>query len=45
VAAAFPSPGLPATFVIGGDGTLLGAVHGALEPGDIEELVTRCLGG
>lgn len=45
VAAAFPSPSLPATFLIGGDGTLLGAVHGALEPGDVEELVTRYLGG
>jgi hypothetical protein len=45
VAAAFPSPGLPATFLIGSDGTLLGAVNGALEPGGIEELVTRYLGG
>lgn len=45
VAAAFPSPGLPATFLIGSDGTLLGAVDGALEPGGIEELVDRYLGG
>ena len=45
VAAAFPSPGLPATFLIGSDGTLLGAVDGALEPGGIEELVARYLGG
>jgi thiol-disulfide isomerase/thioredoxin len=45
VAAAFPSPGLPATFLIGSDGTLLGAVYGALDPGGIEELVARYLGG
>jgi thiol-disulfide isomerase/thioredoxin len=45
VAAAFPSPSLPATFLIGSDGTLLGAVYGALEPGGIEELVTRYLAG
>jgi thiol-disulfide isomerase/thioredoxin len=45
VAAAFPSPGLPATFLIGSDGTLLGAVYGALDPGGIEALVARYLGG
>jgi hypothetical protein len=43
VDSAFPSPGLPATFLIGSDGTLLGAVYGGLEPEDIEELVTRYL--
>ena len=43
--AAFPSPGLPATFLIGSDGTLLGAVYGGLGPEDIEELVARYLAG
>lgn len=43
VDAAFPSPGLPATFLIGSDGTLLGAVYGGLKPEDIEELVSRYL--
>jgi thiol-disulfide isomerase/thioredoxin len=45
VDAAFPSPGLPATFLIGSDGTLLGAVYGGLEPEDIEALVDRYLAG
>ncbi|MFH1331065.1 MAG: TlpA disulfide reductase family protein [Actinomycetota bacterium] len=45
VDAAFPSPGLPATFLIGADGTLIGAVYGGLEPQDIEELVARYLAG
>ena len=45
VDAAFPSPGLPATFLIGSDGTLLGVVYGGLEPEDIEELVDRYLTG
>lgn len=45
VDAAFPSPGLPATFLIGSDGTLLGAVYGGLEPEDIEELINRYLAG
>jgi thiol-disulfide isomerase/thioredoxin len=45
VDAAFPAPGLPATFLIGSDGTLLGAVYGGLEPEDIEELVSRYLSG
>lgn len=43
--AAFPSPGLPATFLIDGDGTLLGAVYGGLGRQDIEDLVARYLGG
>ena len=45
VDAAFPSPGLPATFLIGSDGTLIGAVYGGLEPQDIEDLVARHLEG
>lgn len=45
VDAAFPSPGLPATFLIGSDGTLLGAVYGGLGPEDVEELVDRYLTG
>lgn len=45
VDAAFPTPGLPATFLIGSDGTLLGAVYGGLGPEDIEELVSRYLAG
>ena len=45
VDAAFPSPGLPATFLIGSDGTLLGAVYGSLEPEDIEALLSRYLAG
>jgi len=45
VDAAFPSPGLPATFLIGSDGTLIGSVYGGLAPEDIEELLTRYLAG
>jgi thiol-disulfide isomerase/thioredoxin len=45
VDAAFPSPGLPATFLIGSDGTLIGAVYGGLGAEDIEELVTQYLSG
>lgn len=45
VDAAFPSPGLPATFLIGSDGTLLGVVYGGLEAEDIEALVERYLAG
>jgi thiol-disulfide isomerase/thioredoxin len=45
VDAAFPSPGLPATFLIDADGALLGALYGALGPADIEELVGRYLNG
>jgi thiol-disulfide isomerase/thioredoxin len=44
VAEAFPSPGLPATFLIDGDGTLIGAVYGRLDPDRIEELVAAYLG-
>ncbi|MBM3694621.1 MAG: TlpA family protein disulfide reductase [Actinobacteria bacterium] len=43
--AAFPSPGLPATFLIAADGTLIGAHFGALTAADIEALVTRYLAG
>lgn len=45
VAAAFPCPELPATFLIGSDGTLLGAVYGSLSPDDIESLVADHLAG
>lgn len=45
VDAAFPSPGLPATFLIGSDGTLIGSVYGGLGPEDIEELLARYLAG
>jgi len=45
VAAAFTCPELPAIFLIGSDGTLLGAVYGSLSPDDIESLVTDYLAG
>lgn len=45
VAANFPAASLPATFLIGSDGTLLGAVYGELGPEGIEDLVTRYLTG
>jgi hypothetical protein len=43
--AAFPSPGLPATFLIDADGALLGAVYGGLQPADVDDLVGRYLAG
>jgi thiol-disulfide isomerase/thioredoxin len=45
VDAAYPSPGLPATFLIGSDGTLIGAVYGGLGAEDIEGLVAQYLDG
>jgi len=45
VDAAFPSPGLPATFLIGSDGILIGAVYGGLGPQDIDALLDRYLTG
>jgi len=45
VAANFPAASLPATFLIGSDGTLLGAVYGELGPEGIEDLIARYLAG
>jgi thiol-disulfide isomerase/thioredoxin len=45
VAGAFPSPGLPATFLIDDDGTLIGAVYGRLDPERVEELVATYFAG
>jgi thiol-disulfide isomerase/thioredoxin len=45
VAANFPAASLPATFLIGSDGTLLGAAYGELGPEGIEDLIARYLAG
>ncbi len=45
VAAGFPATGLPAIFLIGSDGTLLGTVYGELGAEGIEDLIARYLTG
>jgi thiol-disulfide isomerase/thioredoxin len=45
VARAFPSPGLPTTFLIDRDGRIIGAVYGGLDADDIDSLLARYLAG